>query len=444
MTHTKKVEKLNVEFFIVRKLVSNKSGGFSAFIIKIAIAAVALSIATMIVATSLVNGFQNQIRQKVFSFWAHIHIKPYTLSDSHAQQGIARYQDFYLHKEKLKGVKHIQAFAIKGGILKTKDNLEGIVLKGVGEDFDWQTFRQSLKKGSPIAGDAAQREKQILISLTTANRLHLDTGDKVIVNFIDNEIRTRSFRVKGIYETGIEEYDKQFALIDLGVIQQLNNWGKDTVGGFEVFLSENKLFKSRLSSYYITIFGGLLSDEARTAAYFDPIDEIAMQMNHDIDNMQLEAVSIKELKPGLFDWLELQTMNELIVLTLMIIVAIINMITTMLIIILDRTNMIGILKAIGTADNRIKKIFLYYALTIAVAGLLIGNIVGLAICYIQQYFHLLKLPQESYYLTYAPIEINYAWVAAINIATIVVCLVVLLLPAHLVTKITAIKAIRFE
>ena len=435
---------MNTELFIVRKIAFSNSRSFSAFIIRIAIAAVALSVAVMIIASSFINGFQKEIRGKVFAFWAHLHVRPYSLADSYESSGVYRYQDFYKKKEMLPDARHIQVTAMKGGLLKAKDDFDGIVLKGAGDDFDWETFRPYLKRGNLISGDSTHTTKQIMISKATANRLQIDTGDKVVVNFIGQEMRARAFRVRGIYETGIEEFDKEIALVDIRVIQDVNNWGRDTVGGFDIFLKEDHLFKSRSRAYFLTVFGGLLSKEHFAALNNDPIDELSAKINGDIHTDNLEVMSIKEMKPGLFDWLDLQTMNELIILALMILVAVINMITTLLILILDRTNMIGLLKALGSPNSSVGKLFLYYAFVIVGTGLLIGNVAGLGICLIQQHYHILKLPQESYYISYAPISISWTWVMSVDIGTVVVCLLLLVLPSRLVGRITPVRALRFK
>lgn len=435
---------MNTEFFIVRKIAFSNSRSFSSFIIRIAIAAVALSVAVMIVASSFINGFQKEIRNKVFAFWAHLHVRPYSLADSYESGGVYRYQDFYTKKEMLPDARHIQVTAMKAGLLKTKGDFDGIVLKGVADDFDWETFRPYLKRGSLITGDSMQTVKQILISKLTADRLQIDTGDKVVVNFIGREMTARPFRVRGIYETGIEEFDKEIALVDIRVIQDVNNWGRDSVGGFDIFLKENQLFKSRSRAYFLTVFGAALSKERFEELNKDPIDELSAKINMDIHADNLDVMSIKEMKPGLFDWLDLQTMNELIILGLMILVAVINMITTLLILILDRTNMIGLLKALGSTNSSVSKLFLYYSFVIVGTGLLLGNVFGLGICLIQQHYHLIKLPQESYYISYAPISISWSWVAGVDIGTVVICLLLLILPSRLVGRITPVRALRFN
>jgi lipoprotein-releasing system permease protein len=371
-------------------------------------------------------------------------VRPYSLSDNYETGGVYKWQEFYKHPELLPAARHIQVTAMKGGLLKAKDDFEGIVLKGTGADFDWATFAPYLKRGRTISADSMEGRKQILISKLTADRLRLDTGDRVVVNFIGQEMKARAFRVRGIYETGIEEFDKEIAMVDIRLIQDINSWGPDTVGGFDIFLKDNNLFKSRSRAYFLTIFGSTLSKERFEELNRDPIDELAIQANYDIHSDKLDVVSMKELKPGLFDWLDLQTMNELIILALMILVAVINMVTTLLILILDRTHMIGLLKALGSTNTSVAKLFLYYALVIVGAGLLIGNVVGLGLCVIQQHYHLLKLPQESYYLSYAPIQISWQWILMVNLGTMLVCLVLLTIPTRLVGRISPVRALRFD
>ncbi len=404
----------------------------------------ALSLSTMIIATSMINGFQKEIRNKVLGFWSHMQIVPFSLTSSLQEQAIYKYQDFYTDSTIIPEARHIQVTALKGGLLKTDDDFEGIILRGVGDDFDWTNLKPYLKEGEIVKNDTNTSRKDILISLPTAKRLQVGVGDKVTVTFMGRSIRNRPFRVCGIYETGLEEFDTRYAITDISVIQDLNNWGPDSVGGFELFLKEDNLFKSRDKSYFITVFGGLLSEETLNEMRKDPLDELGDEVYTRINNPHLDIQNIKGISPGIFDWLDLQTMNELIILILMIVVAAINMVTALLILILERTNMIGIMKALGAANFSIRRIFLYYSAVIIGVGLLFGNLVGLGVCIIQKYFHIIKLPQESYYLSYAPVELNWWWVLFLNLGTIAITLLLLIIPSMLVSRISPVKAIRFE
>lgn len=434
---------MNTELFIVRKIAFTRQS-FSAFIIRIAIAAVALSLCTMILASSMVNGFQKEVRKKVLSSWSHLYIRKFSLTNSLQEVPISIHQDFYDNKKLIPEARHIQPTAQKGGLLKTDNDFEGIVLKGVSTDFDWSNFTPYIIKGKPIDVQSEKSEREIIISNSTAKRLHLDTGDRVVVSFIDHSIRNRPFKIKGIYETGLDDFDKYYAFVNLRIIQELNGWGQDTVGEFEIFLKDENLFKSRWKSYFLIVARPFLDQDAVDELYRDPMDDIRNKIDARLSNPSLELQTIKAKVPGIFDWLELQSMNEFIILLLMIIVAAINMITALLILILERTNMIGILKALGSADFSIRKVFLYYSAVIIGAGLLLGNAVGIGLCFIQKYFQVLKLPQESYYLSYAPVEISWSWILYLNIATIAVTILLLLLPTTLISRISPVKAIRFD
>lgn len=435
---------MNTEIFIVRRIAFSNRKNFSAFIIRIAVAAVALSLATMIIATSLVNGFQKEIRHKVLSFSSHLEVVPFSFSNSLKEEGIYLHQDFYDNPSMLPEVRHIQATAFKAGLLKTGADFEGIVMKGVGLDFDRNRLEPYLIKGKFIETGSDEGIKQMLISSSTASRMKLDTGDRVTVSFMGNSIRQRPCRIQGIYETGMEEFDKRYALTDIRLIQELNHWGPDTVGGFEIFLKQENLFKSRARAYMLLLFGGWMSEETVLEFRRDPLEEISEQVYSKLSNPALDVVSVKSRLPGIFDWLDLQTMNELIILSLMLVVAAINMITALLILILERTNMIGILKALGSDNASIRKIFLYYSALIIGTGLLLGNAAGIGFCLLQDHFHLLRLPKESYYLPYAPVMINWWWILFINIGTVLITLLLLLIPSALVSSILPVKAIRFE
>lgn len=435
---------MNYELFIVRKIAFNFQKGFSSFVVKIALAAVAVSVTTMIVATSLINGFQKEIRAKVFGFWAHVNIAPFSLTKSYEESAIYKNQSFYINPNEIPEAEHIQATAFKAGLLKTRNSFDGIVLKGVGNDFNTKNFMQYLKAGTFLSADSNVAYKQIIVSKETANRLQLAVGDKVTVNFMGKQVKARSFRICGIYETGLEEFDKQFALSSLSVIQDLNGWGRDSVGSFEVFLKEKNLFKSRSVDYFLTLFGSLLSEENYELLSKDPLDIIADKIYYDVAESGLDVQTIKYQNPGIFDWLELQTMNEIIILMLMILVAAINMITALLIIILERTNMIGLLKAMGSNNASVQRIFIYYSIAIVGGGLLIGNVIGLSLCILQQKFGIISLPQESYYLSKAPIDLQLGWVTTLNLITLIVCSLFLLLPSRIISGISPLKAIRFS
>ena len=430
---------MNFPFFISRRVAASGQKSFARLIIRIAIAAVALSIAVMIIATALIKGFKSEISSKMFGFWGHIHITSVQQTTSYEPSPISANPDFL---EKLKtlnhvkysayatdkngssltenqsfgGVHHVQSFATKAGIIKTKDNFEGIVLKGVGQGYDWSFIENNLVEGRKINSCESDTCKDILISKSTADRLNLKVGNKFIIHFVqNNKQEPRLFQICGIYKTGLEEYDKRYALVDLKQVQSLLGWNANQIGGFEVFIDDLRDLKG-LNSY---IYDELISND-------------------------LMAQTIKEEMPVIFDWLDLQDVNEQVILILMLIVSIINMVTALLILILERTNMIGTLKALGTTNWSIQQIFLYYGAIIIGTGLLFGNILGLGIAWLEQRFKFLKLSEADYYLSYAPIKFDFPMILALNVGTFFITTLFLLLPTILVMSITPVKAIRFK
>ncbi len=434
---------MNLEYFIARKVAASGSKSFSRLIIRIAIIAIALSITVMIVATSLIKGFKNEISSKIFGFWGHIHIMDTNVNRSFEAVPIKKDQDFYPYLdtidqvpyienfkflgyenenyrvEKLSngGVRHIQVFAHKPGIISTKKEFEGILLKGISTDFDWKYLQQYLIEGEKIELNDTIASRDIIISENTSNRLNLKVGKSIKIYFISSsgEQIPRVFKVCGIYKTGLEEYDKKFALVDITMIQDILGWEKDQVGGFEVFLDDIRDLNVLNEHIYL----------------------------EEIPN-NLYSQTIRSKLPSIFEWLELQDINEIVILILMVVVAIINMITALMILILERTNMIGILKALGQTSWSIRKIFIYYAAYIVLMGLFWGNIIGILICFIQDRFGVIKLSEADYYLAVAPIEFNIWTVVLLNIGTLVITLIFLIIPSYLVTKITPVKAIRFK
>ncbi len=406
---------MSIERFIARKILFNAPRSFSRYIVSIAIVAVALSLSVMIVATAMVSGFQKEISSKVFGFWGHIHITKFGFGKSFEDNPVSIDEPFYPSLDTFDNVRHIQVFANKAGIIKTSDQIEGIILKGVGKDFDWNFFRNYLVRGEVFSTTDSAESRNVLISSQTAGRLSLDTGDVISIYFIQNPPRMRRLEIAGIYNSGLEEYDKYYALVDIRQVQRLNDWSDSLVSGFEVYLDDvGGLEKSADDIYYGVLGPDLISQ------------------------------TIKEIYPNIFDWLKLQNMNEIIILFLMTLVAAINMITCLLILMLERTNMVGILKALGAENGSIRKIFLYKAAYILALGLLAGNAIGISICLLQKHFGIIRLPEESYYVSVAPVEINLLNVALVNAGTFIVCMATLLLPALIAGRITPVKAIRFQ
>jgi len=408
---------LNTSYFIARKIARPKKKSFSSFIVTIATVAVALSVAVMIVASSMVNGFTTEIASKVYGFWGHIHIEDMTGSSLIDQNALELEAETLTAIRNLQGVESVEPFAAKPGIIKTSDQLERIFLKGVGGNYHWDFFEACLVEGKlPSTADSSV-SRDIIISTTTANRMFLGVGDKVDIYFVQESQKPigRRFKVSGIYNSGLEEFDMLFALGDLRIIQRLNKWSAEEVGSYEVIIDD----VDELDTYDALIYYKYLPSKVR-------------------------SMTIKDLRPNIFDWLRLQKFTGNIFLAFMLLIAILNMVIALLILILDRTYMIGTIKALGGHNGMLQRVFLYCSGFIIVRGLVIGNVIGLAICYIQKYFGVIKLPEDSYYVSVAPVQVDWLMVLGINGVTIVVCLLFLILPSFLIMKINPIKAIRFS
>lgn len=408
---------MNTEFFIARHILSVRKGSFSRPVVRIAVLSIALSVMVMIVAVAMVTGFQKEIREKVIGFGAHVQISHYDANNSYESSPVSVQQPFYPSLQEEEGIRHIQVFAIKAGIIKTETEIEGVVLKGVGRDFDGTFFDDKLIEGKSIQISDAGKTNEVLISKTQADRLKLKTGDDLVMYFISagqDHPGVRKFKVCGIYDTGLEEFDKTYVIGDIRHIQKLNQWDSTMVGGFEVFIDD-----------------------------FDRLDELSEQVYNSV-GYDLDARSIRDLYPQIFDWLEFQDVNVAIIIILMIFVSVINMISTLLIIIIEKTNMIGILKSMGSRNWSIRKVFLMVSAYLVGSGLLWGNLIGLSLCLLQKYFGFLTLDPASYYVKVVPVNLTLMNVLLINAGTIIICLVALIVPTFIITRISPVKAIRME
>ncbi|MCB0610438.1 MAG: ABC transporter permease [Lewinellaceae bacterium] len=433
---------MNLEFFIAKRVALSESKSFARLIIRIAMVSVAISVAVMIITTSMISGFKKEISRKIFGFWGHIHItdpdvnrtllEAYPVSIDQpfypALDSVGRI-DYPITKMAFGqevgriartkgGIHHIQTFAVKPGIIKAKSEIEGIILKGVGMDFDWNFINSYIQEGEALSLQDTAMSSDIMISRQTADRLRVGVGDRFIVHFVEKgEQLKRRFTIKGIYKTGLDEFDRKFALVDIRQIQRLLGWTEKDVAGFEVFLDD-------------------IDDLIPMAdyIYYDKIPP----------NSNLYVETIREKFPEIFEWLDLQNVNEKVILILMVIVAIINMITALLILILERTNTIGTLKALGFRNWGIQKIFLYYASYIILVGLFWGNLIGIGLCFLQDQYGFIRLSEADYYLSVAPVDINFFTILALNAGALVIILFALLLPSLLVMSISPVKAIRFK
>jgi lipoprotein-releasing system permease protein len=415
---------LKTGLFIATRLTFNKDNrsSFSGPIIRISIIGIALSLAVMIVSVAIVTGFKKEIRHKIIGFGSHIQIINYDNNNSFETNPVPRDLVFLPLLKSLPGVRHIQAFVTKPGIIKTKTDIEGAVAKGVGSDFDWTFFKENLVEGSTFKVNDYLKTDKVLISKYFADALKLKTGDRFAMYFIDHQPRARTFTVSGIYRTSLVEFDKQFILVDIGHLQELNGWdSRHYVTGYEILINDFSDLDKTTSAVFSIAGAG-----------FNP------------DGSKLRVISIRERYPQIFDWLGLIDKNVWVLLGLMLIVSAFNMISGLLIIILDRTTMIGVLKSLGMNNQGIRSIFIYQSFYLMMKGLFWGNLVGIGLCLLQYYFKFLTLNPESYFLEYVPINLNFPYLALLNVGTLITTLMVLLLPSLVITKIDPSRTIRFD
>ena len=384
-------------------------------IVRIDIVGIMLGLGVMLLTVAVIRGFKSEIKQKIRGFAGDILVQKF--DNNYSDQN----SPFNIDNAFLKKVQsnpmftRIMPIATKPGIIKTHTEIEGVVMKGVNKDYDWTFFKKILVAGKVIDfTDTIEAQKQIMISSYTANRLKLKVGDKFLMYFVQEPLKKRPFYITGIFDVGVEDIDKTFVVGDLSLIVKLNNWHPDEIGGYELRVSD-----------------------------FDRLDE-ANDFLGDKMPLKLKSYAVSDLYPTIFEWLKLLDVNTQVMLILMLLVAIINMISALLIIILERTSMIGIFKAMGARNWTIQKIFLYNATYLIGVGLLLGNIFGLGICYFQSATHFFKLDEESYYMKFVPIQIQWTDVALLNLGTLIICVLVLIIPSTLVTRISPVKAIRFK
>lgn len=422
--------------FISTRLRSTEGDSFTRIIIYFAIGTIALCVTVMLLAHALILGFKTEIKAKVFGFWGHIQITGFNLNNTFESPPISTDQIFYPTLDTVRqieyedvdrtgrrvirkskgGIRNIQSFALKPGILTRKDDLEGIILKGVGEDFDWTFLSKYIVEGAPLDLSDSLPSRDIWVSATTATRLLLNVDDDLIVYFIQEARQVeRRFQVKGIYKTGLEEYDRKFAFVDIRQIRSINEWSDQMVSGFEVFVED-----------------------------LEDLDPMTAYIYYEWLPDDLYIESIRQKFPAIFDWVDLQDINEQVLMILMLIVAMINLITVLLILILERFTMVGILKALGANDNMIRAIFVRLTLRILIWGMVIGNGVALLIGWIQTTFSVMKLNEAEYYLSVVPIEWDPLFFLFMNGLILLVALITLWIPSLYIKRIQPVKAIRFK
>lgn len=414
---------MNLELFIARRIHFSKEGNRQVTppAVRIAIVGVALGLAVMILSVAIVIGFKKEVRNKVIGFGSHIQITNFDNNNSYETTPIAVSDSLLQALQEFPGIKHIEGYATKMGILKTDSDFQGVVLKGIDTDYDWSFFRNNLKEGELLTIDSKKTSTDVIISRYLSDLLGLKLGDSILTYFVQEDVRARKFNIVGIYETGFMDYDKLFVLADIKQIRRLNGWEKDEVSGLELLVDD-----------------------------YDKLDQIAEDLYFNLVEKQDRhgntyfTRSIKEMNPMIFNWLDVLDVNVVVILILIFAVAGFTMISGLLIIILERTNMIGILKALGENNVSIRKIFLYISFFLIGKGMLWGNMVGIAICLIQSHFRIIKLDPSIYYLDAVPIDLSIVSLILLNIGTLCASMLMMLGPSYLITKIDPAKSIRFE
>lgn len=414
---------MNFPYFIAKRLIKGRreETSFSRPINVIAIIGIATGLAVMIVAVSILTGFKQQIREKVVGFGSHIQILNFDSNLSFETAPISDTQSFVSKIRAIPGIKHLEVFATKAGIIKTDANIQGVVLKGVGSDFDWSYFKSNMVDGSIFTVTDTARTNSVILSRKISDMLGLKTGDSFAMYFVQDPPRSRKFTVSGIYETSLEEFDKIYVFCDIGHIQRLNGWRDDQVSGFEVLIDD---------------FDNL---DGMTSAVRDAI---GYRLSEDDPKFKVTNIRIKY--PQIFDWLNFQDMNVIIIITLMILVAGFNMISGLLILILEKTNMIGILKALGSKNITIRRVFLFQAAYLIGKGLFWGNVAGIGLSLLQLKTGLFTLDPTSYYIKTVPVNLELTHILLLNAGTMAAILLMLLVPSQLISRITPVKAIKYD
>jgi lipoprotein-releasing system permease protein len=413
---------LNLEYFIAKRIhFQQGKKNVSRPAVRIATIGIALGLAVMIISVAVVIGFKNEIRNKTIGFGGHIQITNFDNNNTYAMNPIKADNALIKKIASLDGVRHVEKFATKPGIIKTDTEFQGIVIKGVDANFDWNFFKSNMVEGRIIDVSHSTASKEVVLSKYMANLLGLKLGDSFFTYFIQDQVRARKFKIVGIYSTNFIEYDKLFLIADMRQVQSLNDWDKDSFSGLEVLISD---------------FDRI--DEVGDAVY----DATANKFNK--EGAAYSTQTIKQINPQIFSWLDLLDMNVWVILFLMLAVSGFNMISGLLILILERTNMIGILKSIGATNWSVRKIFLYHSFFLIGKGMLWGNFIGLSLCAIQYFTGIVPLDPEAYYVATVPIYFNWLYIVLLNVGTLIASLLMMIGPSYLITKINPAKIIRYE
>ncbi len=405
---------MNLSYFISKRINQKGTNSFSGTIHKIAIASIGIGLGIMIISFLILIGFQKTIRDKIISFSGHLQVTKYTLSRSYEEDPISNKMALFKDYSDYEYIDHIQEYANKTGLLKVNEEVKSAVLKGVSNSFDQSKFIQNIVKGGFPDLDAKSYAQEILISQSIADKLELEVDDETLIYFITNPPRVRKLKICGIYQTGLEDFDENIIIGDLRLVQRINNWPDSLVGGFEIFLK----------------------DYDKVDRYYDEIEELV--------GYEKYVEKINDKFAEMFDWLALLNRNVVIFLSLTLFVASFNMISILLILIMERTQMIGVFKSLGAANKLIRRIFILNGMRLIAKGLIVGNIIGISFGLLQSKFKFLTLDPKSYYMEYVPIEWSWMIIISLNVLTFIMVSLALSIPTMIISTISPIKSIRFD
>lgn len=449
---------MNLSYFISKRIRQGKADNFASIIHKIAVGSIAIGLAAAIVSFLVMQGFQSAVKNKIYGFSNHLLITKFTMNNAVEEQPFDFKIDLYEHPEKSPFVKNIQEYSHKAGLIKTEKEVLGIVFKGVGKSFSTQAFKENIIEGRFLHFSDSGYSKEVVLSKVIANKIEAKVGDDIILHFFQNPPRFRRLKVVGIYETNLSDYfDGKVLLGDIKMVQQLNGWKANEAGGLEVlidfkYFNSFDLWKQDLGmSTPYTTSGGVdsvvVGGESHSPFSFDfdkaALDESVRQIGESIDfDLNIESVRDKYIQ--VFEWLDLVKRQVKILLGIILVVISVNMISVILILVMERIPMVGILKAMGASNGTVRSVFIYNGIGLIAQGLLLGNAIGLGVCFLQDQFKIMKLNAHDYYVSYVPIEWSMGTIVALNLLVFVTVTIVLLLPTRFITKISPVQAIRFD
>lgn len=456
---------MNLSYFISKRIRESQADSFSSIIHKIAIGSIAIGLAAALISFLIMHGFQSGVKNRIYGFSNHLLVTKYTMNNAVEEQPFDFHIPVYTNPSQYNFVSHVQEYSHKAGLIKGDDEVLGVVFKGVGKSYNVTRFQESLLEGRFIHFPDSGYAHEVLLSRTIADKIEVKVGDQIVVHFFQNPPRFRKLKVVGIYETNLSEYfDGKIIVGDIRMVQQLNGWSANEAGGIEILIDFSKfktldLWKKELTLQQQWVKDSILENpdfsgnrwwnsilawfsfkfDHDQAALDEAIEKIGDPMDYDL---HLESVREKYIQ--IFEWLDLINRQVKILLVIILVVVCVNMISVILILVMERTQMVGILKAMGAQDRTVRWVFIYNGISLLTKGLLLGNIFGLGLCYLQYRFQFLKLNPHDYYMSYVPIEWSWSTVLILNVIVFATVAIVLLLPTRFVTRISPIKAIRFD